>query len=183
MRKVFLILIWNPSSCNLPPAVCSHPMVPYTKSNTPLLKKTASWILKTEDTASLALFCPPSLHALRPVSPSWSFSVNTSTLSGSELNIPRLLQQHSERPVPFLWMLLPVWPHFVNSNSARNFCVKTLWSQKMWHYPWVWFPPLYSVLILKKFYSQHLAHPDGHLLKLEDGQAEAGEKQNSFWIP
>lgn len=49
--------------------------------------------------------------------------------------------------------------------------------------PRVWFPALYSVLILRNSCRQQLAHLEGHLLNLEDGQAEAGEKQNSFRIP
>lgn len=149
--------MWNPSSCNLPPA--ASVLTPWLHTQSLRRLFCGRQPLEYWKTASLALFCTPSLHALRPASPHWSFSVNTITLSsGSELNTPRLFQQQSERPAPFLWMLLPVWLHFVNSSSVRNLCVKTLWSQKTWHYPWVWFPPLYSVLILRNCYSQQLAY-------------------------
>lgn len=91
MRKVFLILIWNLSSYNLPPAV----FVLTPRFHTLGLIHLFCWrqpleYLKTEDTASLVLFCPLSLHAFRPTSPSWSFSLNIITVSGSELNTPRL---------------------------------------------------------------------------------------------
>lgn len=102
MRKV--ISYADPKSVLLEPtssSLCSHATVPC-KSNRPCLHKTALEYLETEDTASLALF-PTSLHALRPVAPSSSSSVNTGTWSGSELNSPRLFQQHNERPAAFLW--------------------------------------------------------------------------------
>lgn len=62
-------------------------------------------------------------------------------------------QQQSERSAPLIWMLLPVLPHFVNSNSARNLCQNSLISEKV-ELSLSPASPLYSALILRNVYSQ-----------------------------
>lgn len=58
--------------------------------------------LKTEDTASLVLFCPPSLHVFRSTSPSWSFFWILSFYLGLNSTLQDNFNKRVKRPGPIL---------------------------------------------------------------------------------